>query len=275
MDTAYLFWEWGPRADSPGKLDVPLSDRFSIAPRTVTKDKNAHADIEPGDAPAFSRIYGYVASLDPSPSDNTPTGYRIEIVFKFPFFPTGHTKAGNGISHIFARVRTYASNGLFTVPTSVVLGDVVCGVTAENYGGGGLSNLGVWQRSGVAEWEHLSPVTTIRPHEFDFAGWVVEWLPCLGGAGFDVDSPGVNRIFGARLLPPGEDPRDFVRNKRGRLNKADEDAARQGVPPLQNGRRGKSTSWTRATSALGVAVQFHGRGTRLAHDSMSGECWGA
>ena len=163
MDTAYLVWEWDPRTDGPDDLDVPPKDSCAITPRTVTKDKNTHVGIEPGDIPAFSRIYGYVASLGPSPSDNTTTGYRVEIVFKFPPLYNGHIKAANGLSHIFARIRTYDSNALTTTPMAVMLGDVVFGVTAANYGGHGLANLGVRKLSDVAEWARMSPDTLVPP----------------------------------------------------------------------------------------------------------------
>ena len=163
MDTAYGFWEWDPRTDGPEKFDVPLSDSYAITPWANSKDRNTVIDAHADDSPAFGRIYGYVANFEPSPSENTKTGYRIEVIFKMPYLYSGHTKAQNGLSHVFARIRTYASNALFTVPTAVMLGDVVCGVTAANYGGRGLANLGVWKLSNVGEWESLAPGTFIAP----------------------------------------------------------------------------------------------------------------
>ena len=228
MYTAYLFWEWDPRTDSPGKFDVPLSDAFAITPWPSSKDRNSAIGIHSGDIPSYARIYGYVASLAPPPSENSKTGYRIGSIFKMPYLYTGHSEAQNGLSHVFGRIRTYASNALFTAPTAVILGDIVCGVTAANYGGGGLSYLWVWKLSGVTEWTRMAPETFIAPHEFDCTDWVVEWLPCLGGFGFAVDEPDMNRALGARLLPPGDDPHIFVLNRRERLNKAGEDAEKSG-----------------------------------------------
>ena len=174
MDTAILFWEWGPRTDAPEALGVPLPAGIPITPWILPRDANTMIDIRPDDSPAYARIYGYVADLEPSHSDNTSTGYRIEVVSKLPFLFTGHTRATNGLSHVFARIRTYARNGLFTSPTAVMLGDIVCGVTAANYGGKGYANLGVWQKSDVTEWWDMAPGTFIVPHEFDFTDWVVE-----------------------------------------------------------------------------------------------------
>ena len=192
----------------------------------------------------------------------------MEIVFKFPFVRRGHSKAANGLSYVFARVRTYASNALLANPTAVMLGDIVCGVTAANYGGKGLANLGVWKLSDVHEWQRMAPETFIAPHEYDFTDWVVEWLPCLGGRGFAVDAPDENRILGVRLLPPGADPHDFVQAKRERMNKADEDAAAAGrAPPPRPARqvnflptsyvrprRGRSLSRNRENSPAPAAV---------------------
>ena len=98
----------------------------------------------------------------------------MEIVFKFPFVRRGHSKAANGLSYVFARVRTYASNALLANPTAVMLGDIVCGVTAANYGGRGLANLGVWKLSDVRERQRMAPETFIAPHEYDFTDWVAE-----------------------------------------------------------------------------------------------------
>ena len=268
MDTAGEFWRWAPRTSDPSELDIPPTDDFTITPWAVTKHKNTQVDIRPGDSPAFNRIYGYVASFGPSPSGNMPNseGYRVEVVSKLPFLYYAHTKEKNGLSHIFARVRTYASNALLTNPTAVMLGDIVCGVTAANYGGNGLANLWVWEMSGVIEWARMSPDTFVLPREFDFADSVVEWLPCLGGAGFAVDNPDENRIIGARLLPPDEDPREFVRLKRERLNKADEDAQKAGEEPPP-GRQGESTLIRPRMSAPAADDLCHAHGRLRGHDS--------
>ena len=85
MDTACLFWEWGPRTDKPENLDVPLSDCFSLTTWAVANDRNTHIGVRPGDIPAFGRIYGYVATMGPIPSENATAGFRIEVVFKMPF----------------------------------------------------------------------------------------------------------------------------------------------------------------------------------------------
>ena len=110
----------------------------------------------------------------------------------------------------------------------------------------------------------MSPDTFVLPREFDFTDWVIEWLPCLGGSGFAVDNPGENRILGARLFPPDEDPRGFVRLKRERLNKAGEDAIRPETN-LHPDRLGKSISAKPRMSALAADAPFHGR--LQGHDS--------
>ena len=53
----------------------------------------------------------------------------------------------------------------------------------------------------------------------------------MGGFGFAVDEPDTNRVLGARLLPPNEDPHDFAENKRDRQNKETDDAKKAGIPP--------------------------------------------
>ena len=80
-----------------------------------------------------------------------------------------------------------------------MLGGVVCGVAAANYGGSGLANLGVWKLPGVTEWARMSSGALVLPREYDVTDRVVEWRPFLDGFGFAADGPGGNRILRARL----------------------------------------------------------------------------
>ena len=76
----------GPKAGRARKIGrTAIWPVFDYSMGSFEGQERTHVDTKPGDAAKYSRIYGYVASLGPTPSVNTHTGFRIEIVFKMQY----------------------------------------------------------------------------------------------------------------------------------------------------------------------------------------------
>ena len=80
----------------------------------------------------------------------------------------------------------------------------------------------VWRPANAVDWELLSPDTLFYTTCTGFDSWAVDWLPALSGYPYSEEGPGENRIIGARIVPPNEDPFLFILVRSQRINEADE-----------------------------------------------------
>ena len=74
-------------------------------------------------------------------AENAETGYRFEIVCRFPYRIKDFGCADAETSWFFARARAYSSNALICTNTPVRLGSIVTGVVTASYGCRGRANL--------------------------------------------------------------------------------------------------------------------------------------
>ena len=212
-DMAKIFWYWNPTTDAVADLDLPLSDAIDCYPWNVAPDRSS-VSFRDEAAEAFHRMFGYVGRIEEcKPIPNTETAYRFEAICKMPFFPNGHTP-DMPASHMWVKIRAHGAIAMLARGEAFTLCDLAPGIPVANYGDTGRVNLDSVKLTTPTEWESLCPRNKPEQTEYDFREWVVEWLPVVSGQVWAVDEPGENRITGARLLPPKEDPRIYFREKR-------------------------------------------------------------
>ena len=90
-------------------------------------------------------IFGSQNTVDETDAENTTTGYRFEVLRKFPFRITGFGRSDAERSWVFARIKSYSSNALITDSQSISLGCVASGVVTANYSGCGRAQLHAWE----------------------------------------------------------------------------------------------------------------------------------
>ena len=184
-----------------------------------------------------------VSALTSYKADNTDTGYRFEVICRFPYrikdFGSGEAES----SWLFARLRAYSSNALICSSITVRIGSIVTGVVTACYSGNSRAYLDSWSvvtdvlspptgfhptptfppfswggTGGFEEWKNFAPQTFLKPADFVVCDQVIDWLPTVGGRPYAVDEPVENRINGCRIKPPNEDQRIFIRMRRAEMN---------------------------------------------------------
>ena len=242
---ATAIWEFDPRASVVDAApDFPESDQLALVNWAVAADSCARLDFADAFASDFQRAWGYVATIDESDgADNTDTGYRFEIVCKFPYRISGFGDSVAEASWFYGRLRAYSSNALLTDASPVRLGSIVSGFATACYTGNGRANLDSWSvvtdvllphhstfsdfrpclflgvvTCGFAEWGESPPATLPRRPDFCFDEWLIDWLPAIGGLPHAAQEHVENRITGVRITPPMEDPNLFLRNRRVTMN---------------------------------------------------------
>lgn len=242
LSLANTLWAFDPRTAKPEEApDIPESPDFKLVNWLVSTDSSTRLDFSDDFAIKFQRVWGYVASIDETKAENTDTGYRFEIVCRFPYRirDFGNTDAEQ--SWIFARVRAYSSNCLLCDSAALTLGCIVTGVVTANYGGNGRAVLDAWSIvSDFSEWKEFSPDTILRPSDINFNEALVDWLPTVGGLPYAVHAPDENRILGIRMKPPHEDPHIFLRMRR-----AEKNADPNHEPPARHVRLSADTTYVR------------------------------
>ena len=206
-EEAKNFWFW---SDSQ-KLLTPEDSTASYVTRDMTENNETRIDLCEDLAWNNRRFFGYVGDFHESPSDNTATPYRVTLIGRISMM-TGWNY--NPQWH-WVKVIAFSSNLLVAAPVPLLLGDLVTGIFAATYGGFMTAALDCWRPTDRDEWESLSPLPfPDHIHDIDFNEMTVKGLPSLGGAGFYY--PGIQRITGARLAAPPQDPHDYHRNQRAK-----------------------------------------------------------
>ena len=227
---AQLIYEFDPRgAVDDAQPDFPASPDFELVNWATSSDSSTRLDFSDVFAARFPRIWGFASSIEGSKgAENTDTGYRIEVVCRFPYRIKDFGCGAAEQSWFFAKVRRYSSNSLICDPVPIHLGSIVAGLMAACYTGNGRAYLDsryvvkdvllpphfhflptdFWGCSYIlAEWKEFTPDTLLRPSDFNFDEWVNDWLPTLGGRPYAAQEPVENRITGVRIVPPPRGPK--------------------------------------------------------------------
>ena len=142
---ATLFWEFDPRTQASTDFDMPLSPDFEIKHWNDSANSMSRIDLTPTAAMPFQRIWGVVGSIsESSGAENTTTGFKFEIIAKFPYRIEGFGPSEAERSWFFARIAAFSSNALLCDAAELHLGSTITGVVSANYSGCGRAQLDSW-----------------------------------------------------------------------------------------------------------------------------------
>ena len=142
-DMANILANWNPRTDDVEALDLPDTDDFEPTPWAATTDTDNRIELHASMAGCSKFIFGYVERINEKKTENSKTGYRLEVVAKIVFTPGG-CAGSTDVSWIFRRVLAYTSNCIIADNASLILGTPGVGVLSAGYNGRGRAVLESW-----------------------------------------------------------------------------------------------------------------------------------
>ena len=153
------------------------------------------------------RVYGIICEIHESETTlDATTPYRLQVLAQLVYYKQGHED-----SWIWARTNAFSSNALLAGPESFQLGKPVFGILAPTYGTHLATQLESWHGASFEDWRLGGQGGIPLPHHFDLDPMTLDWLPVLGGSGFDLERLRWS-IPGVRLRPPGKDVLHFHRD---------------------------------------------------------------
>ena len=83
FELAEIWQAWGPRTSDD--LDIPASSDWSLVSWTTTTNRNNRVDLATWSGWRARKIFGFVAEISETKSENPDTQYRFEIISKLPY----------------------------------------------------------------------------------------------------------------------------------------------------------------------------------------------